>query len=135
MLLLPNFAGGGDDEAATTTTTDQSTTTTDPQSEVSGVSNPPAQEQQPVQQQPAEQAPPQQPPVESAPVDEGATAPAGSTTYIVADGDTLWDIAATYSTTVDAIIAANGLANPADLQVGDELIIPPAEESATAATD
>lgn len=109
MLLLPNFAGGGDSSSTPTLTSEQPAG--DLQSGVSGVQQPPAA--QPAQQQPAAPAQP-----------AADTAPAGSTTYVVQDGDTLWDIALEHETTVDAIVAANGLANPADLEVGQELVIP-----------
>lgn len=109
MLLLPNFAGSDDGRSAPALTSEQPAG--DAQSDVSGIQQPPAQ------QPPAEQPPP-------------AEAPAGSTTYVIQDGDTLWDIALSHGTTVEAIVAANNLLNPADLQVGAELIIPPGDPSA-----
>ena len=45
-------------------------------------------------------------------------------TYTVQPGDTLGRIAATYGTTVDAIVQANGLADPNLISVGQQLIIP-----------
>ena len=56
--------------------------------------------------------------------------PEGSVTYVVAEGDTLWDIADTHGTSVDAIILANGLDNPSDIQIDQELVIPPPDENA-----
>lgn len=56
--------------------------------------------------------------------------PEGSQTYVVEEGDTLWDIAETYGTSVDAIILANGLDNPSDIQIDQELVIPPPDEDA-----
>lgn len=44
--------------------------------------------------------------------------------YVVQAGDTLGDLAERFDTTVDEILAANGLTDPNDLQVGRELIIP-----------
>lgn len=54
--------------------------------------------------------------------------PAGpvSFEYEVQDGDTLFDIAQRYGTTVEAIVAANGLTNPEDIAIGQILIIPDA---------
>ena len=46
------------------------------------------------------------------------------------DGDNLWDIAQTFGITVDAIIGANEMDNPEDLQLGQELVIPAAEDDA-----
>lgn len=44
--------------------------------------------------------------------------------YIVQENDTLSGIAERFGTTVDEIIAANGLTDPNALQVGQALIIP-----------
>jgi LysM repeat protein len=48
-------------------------------------------------------------------------------TYVVQRGDTLYRIAQRYDVTVDAIVAANALANPDRLDVGQVLIIPAPE--------
>ena len=45
-------------------------------------------------------------------------------TYVVRPGDTLFSIAQRYSTTVEAIVQANGLTDPNLLAVGQELVIP-----------
>ncbi len=57
-------------------------------------------------------------------VDSGVL-PAGGETYTVQPGDTLFTIAQRFGTTISAITAANNLANPNQLSVGQELIIPP----------
>jgi len=44
--------------------------------------------------------------------------------YIVQSGDTLYDIAIQFYTTVDEIMAVNGLSNGDSLLVGDRLLIP-----------
>ena len=49
--------------------------------------------------------------------------------YTVQSGETLGSIAAQFGVTIDAIVQANGLANPDDLAVGQELIIPPQVEA------
>ncbi len=48
----------------------------------------------------------------------------GAETYVVESGDTLWDIAQRFGTTVDALVEANGLEDAADLIVGQQLTIP-----------
>ncbi|NUQ56726.1 MAG: LysM peptidoglycan-binding domain-containing protein, partial [Dehalococcoidia bacterium] len=53
----------------------------------------------------------------------GGTAVSGST-YIVKAGDTLWDLAVAWGVTVEAIVAANNLASPDDLSIGQELKVP-----------
>jgi len=54
------------------------------------------------------------------------SAPSGAALrHRVAAGDTLFDLARRYGTTVDAIAAANTLSSPHALQIGQELIIPP----------
>lgn len=51
-------------------------------------------------------------------------APTGGESYIVASGDTLWSIAQRFGTSVDALMAANGLSDPGLLLVGQRLVIP-----------
>ncbi len=107
MLLLPNFAG--DNDASFPSATQQDGLVSD----VSGVS---------VNNQ--DQAQPDDP---AAPAADSASDPPASDaeqTYVVQSGDTVWAIAERFSTTIDAIIDANGLANPGALQVGQELVIP-----------
>ncbi len=53
-------------------------------------------------------------------------APSPSVTYTVKPGDTLYAIAVKYGTTVQAIAAANNIANPNLIQVGQVLKIPSA---------
>jgi len=48
----------------------------------------------------------------------------GTTTYVVQAGDTLFSIATRYGTTVDAISQANGIVDPTQIYVGQELTIP-----------
>jgi len=50
--------------------------------------------------------------------------PVGSFAYAIKTGDTLYKIAQQYSTTVDAIIAANPGLNPNNLQVGQVICVP-----------
>jgi len=50
--------------------------------------------------------------------------PPGGFTYCVQWGDTLFSIARRFGVTVDAIVKANGLANPNQIRAGQVLIIP-----------
>ena len=118
MLLLPNFAGGSDDPAPTASSSvSQPPAAAD--SEVSGVSQAPGS-QQPIA------PPPSQPEV---------VEPAAPETYTIQAGDTLWDVALSFDVTVEAIIAANSFANPEDLEVGQEIVIPSASEAAASDED
>lgn len=126
MLLLPNFADGGGSNSSSTILQQQPNGLS---SEVSG-----AVEQPTARPQPTARAQPTAAPV--ATQDETSQDPPASDTddtpavtgetYIVADGDTLWDIADRFGVTVEEIIAANGLNSPDDIAIGDELIIPEA---------
>ncbi|MCR4402017.1 MAG: L,D-transpeptidase family protein [Firmicutes bacterium] len=48
----------------------------------------------------------------------------GSRTYVVQPGDSLWSIAKRFGTTVEALVAANSIANPELIYPGDVLRIP-----------
>ena len=50
--------------------------------------------------------------------------PAGSQTYIVRSGDTIFNLATRFNTTVDAILRANPGINPNNLQIGQVICIP-----------
>lgn len=113
MLLLPNFAGGGSDSTPATQL-EQQQQPGSIISEVSGVSQAPGEQQAPAQGQVVPRAQPT----------AAVEAPAAGQTYIVQDGDTLWDIALRFDTTVEAIVAANGLTNAEELVLDQELIIP-----------
>lgn len=119
MLLLPNFAGGDSDQKPTSQQQRQ-------QQAPAAVSDVAGVDQAPAQQPSARQTPVQE---QLGPSPEEAI-PAGSQVYVVMSDDTLWDIAQRFGTTVEAIVAANDLESPEDLQIGQELIIPPPEEGA-----
>ena len=44
--------------------------------------------------------------------------------YIVKKGDTLWNIAKEFGSTVEDIVKANGIENPDVIQIGEKLYIP-----------
>ena len=48
-------------------------------------------------------------------------------TYIVADGDNLYGIAARFDVELSRLVEENGLSDPNDIWIGQELIIPPLE--------
>lgn len=50
--------------------------------------------------------------------------PTAAALYTVQPGDTLSDLAARFATTIDELVAANGLTDPNTLQPGQTLIIP-----------
>ncbi|MDP9313838.1 MAG: LysM peptidoglycan-binding domain-containing protein [Chloroflexota bacterium] len=55
--------------------------------------------------------------------------------YIVRPGDTLSKIADAFETTVDEIIAINGIADPNRIEVGQQLIIPSLAKGASPAAE
>jgi LysM repeat protein len=57
-------------------------------------------------------------------VSHAAPTGAGTVVYVVKPGDTLRSIAATYGTTMSAIVRANNMANPDVIYPGQRLIIP-----------
>lgn len=65
-----------------------------------------------------------QPPISQPAGQPTSSAPAGSTVHVVTSGETLYSIALSYGVTIDDIVAANNLANPDALSLGQELIIP-----------
>jgi LysM repeat protein len=67
-------------------------------------------------------------PVSAAP--PGQAQAQGSSTHIVQRGENLYRIALRYDTTVDAIVAANGLTNRNRLYVGQRLVIPDGDGNA-----
>lgn len=132
FLILPNVSGSS---------TPSSVTRLQPGAIVSL----PTQANQPVAQptvaqpmqrsQPTAEQPTQMARAEATPLGQPSTStresternpPAGSQVYLVQNGDTLWDIAQQFDVSVDDIVAANNLDNADSLQLGQELIIPPA---------
>jgi murein DD-endopeptidase MepM/ murein hydrolase activator NlpD len=60
----------------------------------------------------------------AAPVQAQASEPLPTTVHIVERGETLLSIAQKYGTTVDAITHTNGITDPRDIYVGQNLVIP-----------
>ncbi len=52
------------------------------------------------------------------------TCPAGTTPYTVRSGDTFWNLAIRFNTTVEAIQKANPTVNPNQLQIGQVICMP-----------
>lgn len=49
---------------------------------------------------------------------------ASITIYIISEGDTLWNLAKKYSTTVDEIVRINEIEDPNFLMAGEKILIP-----------
>lgn len=60
-------------------------------------------------------------PVNAVPVDQ---TPQNSITHVVVEGDTIYDLAITYNSTIDAIVLANDIGESDTLDIGHDLIIP-----------
>jgi lysozyme len=71
-----------------------------------------------------ELTPPVVPPVVSTPVIPSSSSKPGYVMYTIRAGDNLTAIAARYNTSVDKIAAANGISNPNQIDVGQQLKIP-----------
>ena len=69
--------------------------------------------------------------VASSQTSKSSTKKASTATHTVRSGDTVWDLAKKYGSTVDAIVKANDLGSAAIIHVGDTLTIPGAKASST----
>lgn len=99
-----------------------------------GGSAAPAPAPAPAVDQPAALAPQAAPPVDQPPAPAAEAAPAPSddsqpATVTLKPGDNLTHIAAQYGTSIDAILAANGLPNANRIYAGQSLIIPNADSA------
>jgi LysM repeat protein len=70
----------------------------------------------------------------AAPAPTPAAPPPAPVVHVVRAGDTVWDLALRYGTSVAALVAANHLANPSFIRIGQALAIPQATPAATAPT-
>ena len=80
----------------------------------------------PATELPAPTSAPTEPPATAAPAESESGQPAGTVTHVVQAGENLFRIALRYNTTVQAISEANGIANPQQIYVGQQLTIPSA---------
>ncbi|GAB4273215.1 MAG: hypothetical protein Kow0080_20580 [Candidatus Promineifilaceae bacterium] len=91
---------------------------------------PPAEEPTPAPETPAGETTEGEPPAaEEQPESEPAPAPppespTSDIIHTVQTGDTLYAISQKYGVSIQAIVNANGLANPNDLEIGQQLVIP-----------
>ena len=120
MLILPNFSGG-----------DSTPDLASPGAAVSQVGEEPASETAGVSQAPAD-SPRRVVPVESFNSEPEAAAREG--TYVVGEGDTLWDIALQFDVSVGAIVDANDLEDETAISIDQELVIPVDDTDETATT-
>ena len=60
-------------------------------------------------------------PINAVPIDQ---TPQNTITHVVVEGDTIYDLAITYNSTIDAIVLANDISEHDTLDVGQDLIIP-----------
>ena len=133
MLVLPNYAGGGSSNDRLSGLSGEQTGAN---SEVSGVSQQSSTLAQSTTQPLSSQTTQQQPRSNSTTTQQQTTTETEGETYIVQSGDTLWDIAVRFDTTVAAIVAANRLADESDIAIGQELTIPASTgQSTTGATN
>ncbi|MEX1159145.1 MAG: LysM peptidoglycan-binding domain-containing protein [Thermomicrobiales bacterium] len=121
MLVLPNYAGGGSSNDRLSRLSDEQTSAAS--SDVSGVSQQASTLAQSTTQQ--------QPRTNSTTTQPQQTTQVEGETYVVQSGDTLWDIAVRYDTTVAVIVSANRLTDETDIQIGQELTIPAASSTGT----
>jgi LysM repeat protein len=71
----------------------------------------------------------------SAPVAPAGTAtPSSGRSYLIQPGDTIYGIAAQFGIGADRLVAANALADPSDIQIGQTLVLPSAGGSSAPQT-
>ncbi len=121
MLILPNFAGGGSTPEIASPSV-QSEDSQLPVSDVPGAS-----------ELPAADAPRRVVSQDSFVAESDTADEAEDATYVVGEGDTLWDIALQFDVTVDSIVEANDLEDETAISIDQELVIPAdgGDESAT----
>jgi D-alanyl-D-alanine carboxypeptidase len=102
MVLLPVVAACGDDDEATPTATPEASAARSAAPSESSTARPTA----------------------AADPEATATAAPSGGTYTVQPGDTLNAIAGLYGVSVEAIVSANGIAEPGSIRVGQVLVIP-----------
>ncbi len=118
MLILPNFSGGDSTPDLASPGAVLSQESEDPVSDTAGVSQAPAV------------SPRRVVPADS--FDSGAEPAASGGTYVVGEGDTLWDIALQFDVSVTAIVEANDLEDETAISIDQELVIPVDDNDETA---
>ncbi|MCI0777452.1 MAG: LysM peptidoglycan-binding domain-containing protein [Chloroflexi bacterium] len=118
MLILPNFAGGDSTPDLASPGAVLAQESEEPVSETAGVS------------QASADSPRRVVPAESFNGDSEAAASGG--TYVVGEGDTLWDIAVQFDVSVTAIVEANDLEDETAISIDQELVIPVEDNDETA---
>ncbi len=153
IIFIAGALSGGGDGSAATETPQQSSPAIDfaeisatPQPALNGAPLPPgaalpAADPSPTQSLPAADpfpivvdTPTTPEPAPARPLDAPSTLPTleESVVHEVVPGDTVYDLAITYESSIDAILDANGLNEFATINVGDRLIIPAVENSGAA---
>lgn len=122
MLILPNFSGGSASPDLASPGASVAQESDEPVSDTAGVS-----------QAPASDTPRRVVPLDSF-TDEPETTATGGT-YVVGDGDTLWDIALQFDVSVSAIVDANDLDDETSISIDQELVIPVEDNNETAIRD
>lgn len=118
MLILPNFAGGDSNPDTASPVAIAALASEQPESDVADASQPPADSPRRVVA------------VDSSTGETETTTTDG--TYVVGEGDTLWDIAAQFDVSVDAIVDANDLDDETSISIDQELVIPVEDNDETA---
>ena len=123
MLILPNFSGGGSTPDLASPGAVLAQESDEPVSDTAGVSQAPADSPRRV--------------VAADSFDSEPEAVASGGTYVVGEGDTLWDIALQFDVSVSAIVEANDLEDETAISIDQELVIPveDSDETATRGVD
>lgn len=119
MLILPNFSGGDSIPDVASPGAVVASESGDPVSGTVGVSEPVDSPRRVV-------------PADSFDSEPEAAATGG--TYVVGEGDTLWDIALQFDVSVTAIVEANDLEDETAISIDQELVIPVDDNDETATT-
>ena len=92
--------------------------------EESGVEAEPVATSTPVPEAEPTEAPATEVPATAVPAESSSSETTGTVTHVVQAGENMYRISLQYNTTVQAIAEANGIANPQQIYVGQELTIP-----------
>ena len=118
MLILPNFSGGDSTRDMASPGAVVAQGSDEPVSDAAGVSQEPAASPRRV--------------VAADSLDSESEAVVSGGTYVVGEGDTLWDIALQFDVSVTAIVEANDLEDETAISIDQELVIPVDDNDETA---